>query len=79
MKYIINGTLMIVRAKETLAMIQNMAVPYIETEGSKDRNLHAFEIVNTDWVPENSMLRKPIISKAARIAARYFLKHKLHF
>jgi hypothetical protein len=25
--------------------MQNITVPYIETEGSKDTNLHAFEIV----------------------------------
>ena len=36
---------MIVRAEETLAMIQNVAIPYIEAEGSKDWNLHTFEIV----------------------------------
>jgi hypothetical protein len=75
MKYIVKK----VKAEETLAMIQNVVVPYIEAEGSKGMNLHAFEIVNTDWVPENSMLRKPIISKTAKMAARYFLKHKLHF
>jgi hypothetical protein len=79
LKYIVNGALVTVRAEETLAMIQNVVVPYMEVEGSKYGNLHAFEIVNKDWVLENSVLRKPAIFEAARMAARYFLKHKLPF
>jgi len=47
LKYIMNGTLVTLKAKETLVMVKNMAIPYIEAEGSKDENLHAFEIVNT--------------------------------
>jgi hypothetical protein len=66
--------LMMVKAEETLAMVQNVVVPYIEVEWSKDENLHPFEIVNTD-----TMLRKPVISKAIRMAAKYFLKHRLSF
>jgi len=58
LKYIINGTLVTIRAKETLAMIQNVVVTYIEAKESKDENLHTFEIVNIYWVLENSVLRK---------------------
>jgi hypothetical protein len=47
-----------IRAKETLAMIQNVVVTYIEAKESKDENLHTFEIVNIYWVLENSVLRK---------------------
>jgi hypothetical protein len=50
-----------IRSKETLAMIQTVVVTNIEAKESKDENLHAFEIINTDWVPENSVLRKPTI------------------
>ena len=58
-----NGTLVIVKTEETLAMVQNVAVPYIEAEKSKDENVHAFNIVNTKWVPENMVLRKLVLLK----------------
>lgn len=44
-KYIMNGTSVTVNAKKTLTIMQNVTVPYIEAEGSKDTNLRAFEIV----------------------------------
>jgi len=44
-------------------MVQNVAVPYIKAQKSKDENLHDFKIVNTEWVPENMVLGKPVISK----------------
>jgi hypothetical protein len=47
LNYIVNGTLVTIKAKEILAMVQNMIVPYIESKGNKDGSLHAFEIVNT--------------------------------
>ena len=61
LNYIVNGTLVTIKAKEILAMVQNMTVPYIESKGNKDGSLHAFEIVNTEWVLKNTVLRKPII------------------
>ncbi|XP_061965260.1 uncharacterized protein LOC133689413 [Populus nigra] len=79
LKYIINGTLVKVKAEETLSMIRNVSVPYIEAEDCKDGNLHAFEIVNTEWVPENMVLRRPIISDTSRMIAKCFLKHGLPF
>ena len=54
-------------------MIKNVVVPFIEVEDCKDVNIHAFEIVNTDWVPENTVLRRPRISEAARMASLCFL------
>ena len=45
----------------------------------KDNNIHAFEIVNTDWVPENIVLRRPRISKAARMATQCFLERGIPF
>ena len=45
----------------------------------KDNNIHAFEIVNTDWVPENTVLRRPRISEAARMASLCFLNRGIPF
>jgi hypothetical protein len=56
-----------------------VAVPYIKVEGSKDGNLHVFEIVNAKWVLENIILRKMVIFEAARITSKYLLKHRLLF
>jgi hypothetical protein len=48
-------------------------------EDCKDENLHAFEIVNTEWVPESTVLRKPRISEAARMATKCFLECGIPF
>jgi len=74
-----NRMLVTVKAEEILTMVQNVTIPYIEVEGNKDGNLHAFEIVNTDWVPKNSVLRKLVISEARRMTTKYFLRHRLPF
>lgn len=79
LKYIMIRMLMTIKAEETLTMVQNMTIPYIEVEGSKDGNLHAFEIVNTNWVLENSVLRKLVISEATRMTTKYFLRHRFPF
>jgi hypothetical protein len=47
-KFIINGGLVIVKAEETLLMIENMEVPYIETKDNIDGNLHDFKVVNAE-------------------------------
>jgi len=47
-KFIINGNLVTVRVEETLSMMRNVLIPYIETEESKDGNLHVFEVVNAE-------------------------------
>jgi len=79
LKYIANGVLVTVKAEETILMVRNVAVPFIEAEDCRDGNLHAFEVVNTEWVPENTMVRKPEISEATRMAAKSFLKYKIPF
>ncbi|XP_052301368.1 LOW QUALITY PROTEIN: uncharacterized protein LOC127904008 [Populus trichocarpa] len=66
-------------AEETVSMIKNVAVPFIEANDCKDNNIHAFEIVNTDWVPENTVLRRPRISEAARMASLCFLNRGIPF
>ena len=42
-------------------MVKNVTMPFLEAEDCMDENLHAFEIVNTKWVPESIVLRKPRI------------------
>jgi hypothetical protein len=51
-KFIINGNLVTVKAEEVLTTVRNMSVPYVEAEESQDGNLHAFEVVNVEWVPD---------------------------
>jgi len=77
LKYIANGVLVTVKAEETISMVRNVAVPFFEAEDCKDGNLHAFEVVNTEWVPENTVVRKPELSEATKMAAKSFLKHKI--
>jgi len=72
--YIMNGILVTVKAEEIVSMIKNMAIPFIETEDCKDENIYAFEILNTDWVPENMMLKSPRILEATRIVAKCLLE-----
>jgi len=79
LKYIMNGMLVTVKAEETVSMIKNVVVPFIEADDCKDNNIHAFEIVNTDWVPKNTVLRRPRISEAARMATQFFLEHRIPF
>ncbi|XP_073267151.1 uncharacterized protein [Populus alba] len=78
-EYIANGVLVTVKAEETISMVRNVAVPFIEAEDCKDGNLHAFEVVNTEWVPENTVVRKPEISEATKMVAKSFLKNKIPF
>jgi hypothetical protein len=52
-------------------------VPCIEDEDCMDENLHVFEVVNTEWVPENTIIRKPGISEATKMAAKSLLKHEI--
>jgi hypothetical protein len=79
LKYIMNKMLVSVKAEETVSMVKNVAIPFIEMKDCKDENLHAFEIVNTEWVPESTVLRKPRISEAARMAAKCFLERGIPF
>ena len=60
LKYIING-LVTVKAEETISMIRNVTIPFIEAGDCKDGNIQAFEIINTNWVPKNTLLREPKI------------------
>jgi hypothetical protein len=74
-----NGMLITVKAEEIISMIKNIAIPFIEAEDCRDGDIHAFEIVNTEWVLEGAVLRKPRIPEAAKMAARCFLKNGAPF
>jgi hypothetical protein len=56
-----------------------VAVPFIEAEDCRDGNLLVFEVVNTEWVPKNTMVWKLEISEAMKMVAESFLKHKIPF
>jgi hypothetical protein len=58
LKYIMNGMLVIFKAKETIFMIRIMVAPFIEVENCRDENIYTFKIINTEWAPENTVLRK---------------------
>jgi hypothetical protein len=79
LKYIMNGMLITVKAEETVSMIKNVAIPFIEAEDYRDGIIHAFEIVNAEWVPEGAVLRKPRIPETTKMAAKCFLKNRAPF
>jgi hypothetical protein len=49
-----NEMLVVVKTKATISMIKNVVVLFIEVQDCTDGNVHAFEIVNIKWVPENT-------------------------
>ena len=51
LKYIMNGMLVIFKAKETIFMIRIMVAPFIEVENCRDGNIYTFKIINTEWTP----------------------------
>ena len=77
LKYIANGVLVTVKAEETISMLKNVADPFIEAEDCTDGNLHAFEVVNAEWVLENTIIRKPRISEATKTTAKKLLKNEI--
>lgn len=58
LKYIINRMLITVKAGETISIIRNLVVPFIKVKDCRDESIHAFEIVNVERIPENTILRK---------------------
>jgi hypothetical protein len=79
LKYIMNEMLIIVKAEKIVSMIGNVAIPFIGAEDCRNENIHAFEIVNAEWIPEGAALRKPRIPEAARMTAKCFLMNKIPF
>jgi hypothetical protein len=46
LKYIMNGMLVTVKDEETISIIRNIVVPFIENY--RDENIHAFKIMNVE-------------------------------
>jgi hypothetical protein len=42
-------------------------------------NIHAFKIMNVEWVPKNMVLRRPKILEATRMTVNCLLKHGIPF
>jgi hypothetical protein len=61
------------QGQEIEYMVRNMVVPFIEVEDCKDGNVHVLKIINTDWVPENTVLRRPNNSETTRMVVKCFL------
>jgi hypothetical protein len=59
--------------------MKNVAVSYIKAKNNIDGDLHAFEVVNVEWVPINTIHNTPKLSEAIIIVAKCFLKHGLLF
>jgi len=74
LKYIANGRLVTVKAKETITMMRNVVKPYIKTEVVKDKDLHAFEIVNVDLISEHTIKRWPELSYVVKMDAKYMIE-----
>jgi len=53
-----NEILIIVKTEEIIYMNKNVVVPFIKVEDCRDKNIHAFEIVNAECVPEGAVLRR---------------------
>jgi hypothetical protein len=79
LKYIMNGMLVIFKAKETIFMIRIMVAPLIEVENCRDENIYTFKIINTEWAPENTVLRKSKIYEATSMTVKCFLTHGIPF
>lgn len=58
LKFIMNEILIIVKTEEIIYMNKNVVVPFIKVEDCRDKNIHAFEIVNAECVPEGAVLRR---------------------
>ena len=79
LKYIMDRMLVNIMVEEIASIVRNVVVPFIEAKDCKNRNIYAFKIVDTDWVPENIMLRRPKISKVERMTVYSFLEHGIPF
>jgi hypothetical protein len=47
-------------------------IPFIEVKDYRYGNIHAFEIMNIEWVLKGAVLRKQKVSEAVRMASIFF-------
>jgi hypothetical protein len=66
-------------SEKAITIMKNMAVPYIKVENNTNGNLHAFEVVNVEWVPKNTIQNTLKFSEAAIMNAKCFVKHEFPF
>jgi len=67
-----NEVLIIIKVEEIVSMIKNVIIPFIEVKDYRYGNIHAFEIMNIEWVLKGAVLRKTKVSEAARMASIFF-------
>jgi len=74
LKYIANERFIIIKVEQTMIVMKNIVVPYIELEGVRDGDLHTFKVVNTYLFIENTINRSPALLKVVKIAIKYMVK-----
>jgi hypothetical protein len=74
LKYIANERFIIIKVEQTMIVMKNIVVPYIELEGVRDGGLHTFKVVNTYLFIENTINRSPALLKVVKIAIKYMVK-----
>jgi hypothetical protein len=67
-----NEVLIIIKVEEIISMINNVIIPFIEVKDYRYGNIHAFEIMNIEWVLKGAVLRKQKVSEAVRMASIFF-------
>jgi hypothetical protein len=74
-----NGMLITIKVEEKISMIKNMVVSFIEEEDCRNKSIHAFKIINVEWVPKGMILRRLKILEAIMMVVNCFLKHGIPF
>jgi len=74
LKYIMNEVLIIIKVEKIVSMIKNVIIPFIEVKDYRYGNIHAFEIMNIEWVLKGAVLRKPKVLEAARMVSIFFFE-----
>lgn len=64
LKYVMNNTMVTVKAEEALWMTKNMSVPYIKINEVIESPFHFFEVVQEEFVSEDAPIPKPSLSRA---------------
>ena len=73
LKYIANRMSITVKAEETVSMIKNVVVPFIKAEDCKDKNIHAFEVVNAEWILKGANIEEAKDPRSCKNSCQMFL------
>lgn len=64
--------------EETLIVLKNMTVLYIESKGVRDGDLYTFDATGEDLILENKIKKKSCaLSKAAKLATKCMVKYDI--